>query len=72
MNFIKSLKKLLTLQNVLFILACLFTVNIICNNNININEGLQNNSDPSKTLFLVFIILIIIAIVLVASQNKLR
>lgn len=70
MNFIKSLKKILTLQNVLFILACLFTVNIICNNNI--NEGLQNNSDPGKTLFLVFIILIIIVIVLVASQNKLR
>lgn len=45
MNFIKSLKKLLTLQNVLFILACLFTVNIICNNNnININNNINNNN----------------------------
>ena len=49
MNFIKSLKKLLTLQNVLFILACLFTVNIICNNNI--NEGYKINQIQVKHYF---------------------
>ena len=61
MIIIKSLKKILTIENVLFILACLFTINIICNNNI--TEGLQNNSKTGITLLVILFILINIVLI---------